>query len=162
MDATQLLKQQHDEVKELFAAFENASDPEEKDNLVAEIADNLAAHAAIEEQLFYPAVYVDDTKDELKEAVEEHLSAKRIIADLLELDVSDDNFDAKVKVLKEQIEHHVQEEEQDLFPKARKVLQRPQLEGLGQQMSDLFERLIANDPREQVPAETGEAAPLTR
>lgn len=162
MDATQLLKQQHDEVKELFAAFENASDPEEKDNLVAEIADNLAAHAAIEEQLFYPAVYVDETKDELREAVEEHLSAKRIIADLLQLDVSDDSFDAKVKVLKEQIEHHVKEEEQDLFPKARKVLQRQQLEGLGEQMSDLFERLIATDPREQVPAETAGAAPLTR
>lgn len=160
MDATDLLKRQHDEVKALFEAFEASEDESEKDDLFAEIADSLAAHATIEEQLFYPAVYVGENKDLLQEAVEEHLSAKRIIADLLKMEVGDEQFDAKVKVLKEQIEHHVEEEEGDLFAHVRKTLSKQELDTLGEEMEAMFERLISADPRQNVPMETGEAARL--
>jgi hemerythrin-like domain-containing protein len=160
MDAIKLLKIQHEEVKELFKAYENASDDDEKDDVFAEIADNLAAHSTIEEKLFYPAVYVGELADQLKEAVEEHLSAKRVIADLLSMDVEDENFDAKVKVLKEQIEHHVEEEENELFKAVKQTLSNEELETLGVQMEQMFEQLMAGDPREDIPKQTAAAAPL--
>jgi hypothetical protein len=74
----------------------------------------------MEEKIFYPSVYVGPLKDALKEAVEEHLGAKRVIADLLAMKPSDEQFDAKMTVLKEEIEHHVKEEEGSLFPKVEK------------------------------------------
>jgi hemerythrin superfamily protein len=160
MDAIKLLKTQHDEVEALFKSFEQAADDDEKNDLVAEIADNLAAHAHIEEKLFYPAVYVGELKDLLAEAVEEHLAAKRTIADLLKMTAGDENYDAKVKVLKEQIEHHVEEEEGELFPKVKKTLASEELDALGEQMELMFEELMQADPRERVPAETAQAAPL--
>ncbi len=83
-----------------------------------ELADNLAAHAAIEERIFYPAAYGDNTRDLLEEAVEEHLALKRVIADLIKMGPSDDYFDAKIAVLKEQVAHHVEEEEKELFPRS--------------------------------------------
>jgi hypothetical protein len=160
MDCIQYLKDQHDEVEELFEKFEDAS-TEGKQAIFTEIADNLAAHATIEEKIFYPAAYVGEMKDLLKEAVEEHLAAKRLIADLLDMDASDENFDAKVKVLKEQIEHHIEEEEGELFPKVRKAMSKEEREMLGSSMEEMFETLIQSEPREEVRAETGEAAPLT-
>jgi hemerythrin-like domain-containing protein len=160
MNALELLKEQHDEVKKLFARIEELDDPEEKDELVQELSDNLAAHATIEEKLFYPAAYGSSTKELLSEAVEEHLAAKRIIADLLDLTSEDDSFDAKVKVLKEQIEHHVHEEEHELFPKVRKAMSEEELDALGEQMDELFEREMDEDPSEKVPEQTVKAAPL--
>lgn len=160
MNALELLKEQHDEVKKLFARIEEIDDPEEKDELVQELSDNLAAHATIEEKLFYPAAYGSSTKELLSEAVEEHLAAKRIIADLLDLTSEDDSFDAKVKVLKEQIEHHVHEEEHELFPKVRKAMAEAELDALGEQMDELFEREMDEDPSEKVPEQTDRAASL--
>jgi hemerythrin superfamily protein len=160
MNALELLKQQHDEVKALFEQFERTEDSDEKDTIVQELSDNLAAHAAIEEKIFYPAAFAGSTKELLQEAVEEHLAAKRIIADLLDLTAEDESFDAKVKVLKEQIEHHIQEEEGQLFKKVRKELDESTLEALGEQMSDLFEQELEDDPSEKVPEQTLEAAPL--
>lgn len=160
MDALTLLKKQHDEVEDLFEQFENANDGRAKRALVNEIADNLAAHATIEEKLFYPAVYVGELKDLLREAVEEHLAAKRLIADLLEMRTSEENYDAKVKVLKEQIEHHVKEEEDKLFPKVKKTFDAQNLAALGEEMEAAFAELIKQSPRERVPEETDEAAPL--
>jgi iron-sulfur cluster repair protein YtfE (RIC family) len=160
MDALELLKQQHEEVKSLFAQIEQTDDPEEKDELAQEVSDNLAAHATIEEKLFYPAAYGSSTKELLSEAVEEHLAAKRIIADLLDLSSSDPSFDAKLKVLKEAIEHHVQEEECELFPKVSKSMSAEELEALGERMDELFEREMDDDPSEKVPEQTSKAAPL--
>ena len=159
MDAITLLKQQHREVEDLFEEYEDAEESE-KAQLLAQLADKLAAHATIEEKIFYPAVYVGELKDLLKEAVEEHLSAKRVIADLLEMTPSDENFDAKVKVLKEQIEHHVEEEEGELFSKVKKTLSKMELDALGEEMEMMFETLLPSEPRKDVPAETAEAPPL--
>lgn len=162
MNALELLKQQHEEVKSLFSQIEQTDDSEEKDDLVQELSDKLAAHATIEEKLFYPAAFGRSTKTILAEAVEEHLAAKRILADLLDLTAEDETFDAKIMVLKEQIEHHVKEEEGELFSKVKREMDAETLETLGQQMEELFEEELDNDPSEKVPDETLEAAPLPR
>lgn len=163
MDAIKLLEEQHREVEELFELFEKAEKKEEKRVIVAKIADALAAHGTIEEKVFYPAAYKrgeEELTDMLREAVEEHLSVKRIIADLLAMTPEDENFEAKVKVLKEQIEHHVEEEESDLFPLAKKNLTKEQLDTMGAEMELMFEALLPTQPRFEVTAETDEAAPL--
>ena len=160
MDAIELLKTQHEEVKAMFKKIEKAED-EEKQDLFEQIADALAVHAAIEEKHFYPATKNARTEELLQEAVEEHLSAKRLIADLMEMSPEDPQFDAKVAVLEEQIEHHVEEEEKELFPKVRKMIGKEELEDLGMVMEDMAEELKASGaPRGSVPAETGSAAPL--
>ena len=160
MNAITLLKQQHDEVEELFEQLEEADDDGEKLALFQQLADNLAAHATIEEKIFYPAAYAKKTEELLREAVEEHLAAKRIIADLLALSPDDETFDAKVKVLKEQIEHHVEEEEGELFKAARKELSAAELNQLGTQMEALFDAEMDKSPSQSVPGQTDEAAPL--
>jgi hemerythrin superfamily protein len=161
MDAIELLKQQHREVEELFEQFEKAGENDQLlMDLAARLADNLAAHATIEEKLFYPSVYMGPTMEKLQHAVEEHLSAKRVIADILEMSPTDAQFKAKVMVLQELIEHHVKEEEKDLFPKVKKLMTKEELAVIGEQMEVMFSELIQTQPRMQVPAETDEAAPL--
>jgi hemerythrin-like domain-containing protein len=162
MNAIELLESQHREVEDLFERFENSDQAAVKRKLVEEISDKLAVHAAIEEQHFYPAVKDEETEDLLMEALEEHLSVKRVLADLLDLKPADETFEPKVKVLKEQIEHHVDEEEEELFPKVTKLLSTDQLEALGQEMTATQVELEAErKPREAVREETDEAAPLT-
>lgn len=161
MNAIDLLKTQHEEVKDLFEQIEECEDSDEKASLVQELADNLAAHATIEEKLFYPAAYGSATKDLLREAVEEHLAVKRLLADLAVMTPEDENFDAKVKVLREQIEHHVEEEEDKLFAKARKAI-GDKLDSLGAEMEELFEEEMDQEPGEKVVEETAEAAPLPK
>jgi len=160
VNAIDLLKQQHREVERLFKKIEKAG-PEEKEKLFDELADALAVHAAIEEQHFYPATKDARTEELLEEAVEEHLSVKRIIADLLEMEPDDAQFDAKMKVLQEQVEHHVEEEEKELFPKVQKLHSKDELEDLGVLMEQTAEELKEQGaPRMDVPKETGTAAPL--
>jgi hemerythrin superfamily protein len=159
VNAIDLLKQQHDEVKALFKKIQRA-EGEEKQELFDEIADALAIHSAIEEQHFYPATKDDRTEELLHEAVEEHLSVKRIVADMLELEPSDPQFDAKCKVLEEQVEHHVEEEEGELFPKVRKAHSKEELEDLGALMEQTADQMKDEEPRLQVPNETGAAAPI--
>jgi hemerythrin-like domain-containing protein len=160
VEATKLLKQQHDEVKELFKRYEAAEEDSEKQECFEEIADDFAAHGEIEEKIFYPAVYVGSLREKLQEAVEEHLAAKRVVADLLEMEPSDEQFDAKMTVLKELIEHHVEEEEGELFPLVRQNFAREELDALGDQMEQMFEQLKQDDPRKQIPSETDHAPPL--
>lgn len=160
MDAIELLTHQHNEVKDLFEQFKESEDADEKQDLFQDIADNLAAHATIEEKIFYPAVLTQDNKDLLTEAVEEHLSVKRIIADLLVMSAEDENFDAKIKVLQEQIEHHIKEEEGELFPKVKKQKSDADLIAMSEKMESLFEEEMAREPSEKVLEETTHAAPL--
>ena len=135
MNAIDLLVKQHQEAKDLLASLEDA-EVEDKDELFEKLADALAVHAAIEERHFYPATKDDRTEELLQEAVEEHLSVKRLIADLLDMPPSDAQFDAKVKVLKEQVEHHIEEEEGELFPKVKKAHSSQELEDLGVTLAD--------------------------
>jgi hemerythrin superfamily protein len=160
VDALALLEGQHREVEALFEKLEK-SGGDGKRKIFADIADKLAIHATIEERDFYPAVKAKRTEDILLESLEEHLGIKRVLADLLAIDVNDETFDAKAKVLKEQVEHHVEEEEDDLFPKVKKLLDSDTLIAIAQQMTATQEDLIAKGaPREAVPAETDHAPAL--
>jgi len=161
MNAIDLLKSQHREVSKLFSKIEKTKEASDKAELFNEIADKLAVHAAIEEHHFYPAVKAKRTEDILLESLEEHLGIKRVIADLMEVDAEDETFDAKVKVLKEQVEHHVEEEESDLFPKVKRLFDKDQLEAMGQEMSAEQAELEAEgEPRRSVPSETGHPASI--
>src|SRR5690348_11647315 len=111
MSAIDLLESQHREVEKLFSQLEKAKDEQRRSSLLEVIADKLAVHAAIEEPHFYPAVKAKRTEDILLESLEEHLGITRVLADLMKIDAGGDTFDAKIKVLKEQAEHHLEEEE---------------------------------------------------
>jgi hemerythrin superfamily protein len=161
MNALTLLEEQHAEVDDLFAKLEKAKDGSTRERLFVELADKIAAHATMEERIFYPAVKAQETEDMLLESVEEHLSVKRVLADLLTLDPDDEHFDAKIKVMKDQIEHHAHEEEEGkLFPKVRKLFSADELDALGGEMIALFESLLEESPRANVPSETEAAAPI--
>jgi hemerythrin superfamily protein len=156
-----MLKREHRAVEELFKKFEAAKSAGPRGKIFEQIADALAVHAAIEEKHFYPAVKAKQTEDLLHEAVEEHLEIKRVIADLLELDTSDVTFEAKVAVLKEDVQHHVEEEEKELFPKVEKVFGDEELETIAAAMEQTEGELLeAGNPRNAVPAETDAAAPV--
>jgi hemerythrin superfamily protein len=160
MGAIDIHERQHREVEDIFAEFEEAKEGQKRE-IFLQIADKLAVHAAIEEKHFYPSAKTKDTEDLLLESAEEHLAVKRLIADLLSLKEGDETFEAKVTVLKEQVEHHVEEEEEELFPKVEKLLDETMLEALEQEMTATQEELLAKgSPRDQVPDETGEAAPV--
>ena len=159
MNAIEMLKKEHRAVEELFDSFEHAADTEARRKIFEHIADALAIHAAIEERHFYPAVKAKATGDLLHEAVEEHLKVKRAIADLLVLDAADDSFAAKVKVLKEDVEHHVEEEEAELFPAVERIFAANELETIAAEMEQTeCELLETGNPRNAVPFETDRAA----
>src|SRR5438105_15314408 len=109
MSAIDLLKQQHREAEQLFAQIERAKHEDAKRHLFTTLADKLAIHATIEEKIFYPEVRAKRTEDILLESLEEHVQIKRVLADLLDIEVGDDRFDSTLKVLKETVEHHVEE-----------------------------------------------------
>jgi precorrin-2 methylase len=136
IDAVELLTQQHREVKEMFDRFENMTDRAKvsKKKLADEICNALIMHTTIEEEIYYPATREasEETEDMVDEAVVEHASAKGLIAQIMEMDPGDDLYDAKVKVLGELVEHHVQEEEEEMFPKTREL--KLDLKALGQEM----------------------------
>lgn len=143
-DAIALLTADHREVSDMFEQFENLSDRAKatKAKLTEKICNALIAHTTIEEEIFYPAVR-EAVKDEdmVDEAVVEHASAKDLIQQLQEMNPDDDLYDAKVKVLSEQIEHHVKEEEEEMFEKARKSgLDMIQL---GQEMAQRKQEILA-------------------
>jgi hypothetical protein len=123
-DAIALLKQDHRTVEDLFAKFEKASGDGRKQKLAEEICLELSVHAQIEEEIFYPACEGKVDEDLLKESYVEHDGAKVLIAEIINGAPSDEFYDSKVKVLQEEIEHHVEEEEkrmEGLFAQARKA-----------------------------------------
>jgi hemerythrin superfamily protein len=122
MDAIRLLKEDHKQVKQWFQRFDKSDDDNEKQELANQICEALTLHAQIEEEIFYPAAYdaLDEDGDDLvDEANVEHDTAKNLIAEIQEMSVGEPLFDAKVKVLGEYIDHHVQEEENELFPECK-------------------------------------------
>ncbi|MFZ6875989.1 hemerythrin domain-containing protein [Undibacterium sp. Di27W] len=124
-DAVTLLKQDHKNVKALFSKFESLGDAAlvSKKKIAHQICLELTKHTIAEEEIFYTAMRKagEDTKDMLDEATVEHAAAKDLIAQILKMEPDEDLYDAKVKVLSEQIEHHVKEEEGEMFPKAKKA-----------------------------------------
>ena len=111
-DAIMLLRNDHREVEALFASFENATGDGRKQKLAEQICNALKIHATIEEEIFYPAFEGKIDEDDLKEAFVEHDAAKLMINDIMAGGPDDEFYDAKVKVLSEEIKHHVGEEEE--------------------------------------------------
>jgi hemerythrin superfamily protein len=139
MDALKLLRDDHRRVEGLFKKFEAAGPTAHKTKrkLVDEIIRELSVHAAIEEEVFYPAVreaFAKRDEDTVLEALEEHHAAKTMLRELEGMDPAHERFTAKTTVLIENVRHHKREEEQDMFTKVRKVMKPAELRDLGEQL----------------------------
>ncbi|HEX2046170.1 MAG TPA: hemerythrin domain-containing protein [Acidimicrobiales bacterium] len=139
MDALSLLTADHNRVRGLFARFQSAE--EEQDTaqmavLAEKIVTELEVHTRIEEDVFYPAIKdaSEELKDVVDEGVEEHHVADTLMGEIKTLTPEDDAFVAKMKVLIESVEHHAEEEEQEMFPETRKAFDKAALEELGERL----------------------------
>ncbi len=144
-DAVALLKADHRKVEELFASFEKTTGAAKKRALAEQICLELTVHTKIEEDIFYPACEGAVEEDLLREAYVEHDGAKVLIAEIEAGGPDDKFYDAKVKVLSEMIEHHVEEEEkrvEGMFSQARKA--GLDMDDLGARMADEKQRLVAD------------------
>ena len=162
MDAIALLQHDHREVEQLFRQFEKLTERahRSKQKIVMKVIRELAIHAAIEEMLFYPAVRtaalkadvraLKEAADTVLESLEEHHVVKWTLSELEKMDSEDERFDAKFKVLMESVRHHVEEEQDDLFPKARRLLGKDLLEELGERM-EKAKRIAPTRPHPRAP-----------
>ena len=141
-DAIAMLKADHAAVSEMFAEYEKSRSIPKKKALVAEICTALSVHAQIEEEIFYPAVKAA-LKDKLlvPEATVEHTSVKELIAQIEGVEPDGEMYDAKVKVLSEYVKHHVKEEQNEMFPKAKST--SLDMVDLGAQMAARKDELLA-------------------
>jgi hemerythrin superfamily protein len=146
-DAIVMLKADHKQIKSLFRKFEQAGDnaTSTKGDLVDQILEALTVHTYIENEGMYPDVraLLPDLEDDILESLEEHHVADVLCIELATMSPDDERFDAKVTVLIENVEHHIEEEEDEWFPKVREELGRKQLQEIGQRM----EELRAKSPR---------------
>lgn len=140
--AIAFLKKDHDAVKGLFEKFEQAESRPAKKKIVMRAITELKLHAAIEEEIFYPAVRKPVGNHIMNEADEEHHVAKVLIAELEGMDGREDHYDAKFTVLAENVRHHIKEEESEVFPKAKDAA--IDFEALTEAMSHRKEKLLAN------------------
>ena len=148
MKATALLESQHRKVEALFKKLESGRS--DKQAVLEELADSLAAHMAIEHELFYPAA--KEVDDELvNESFEEHALAEVALKRLIATDPDDEAFDARVTALKELIQHHVEEEEQELFPKIEKAIDEDTLSSMGKTMKQRFDEVVGEGFAATVP-----------
>ena len=140
MKATDLLKKQHRQVEKLFKQCEKAEDARQRRQLMEQIASALKLHTKLEEEVFYPAVReIGSSKAEemVDEAFEEHHVVDLVLAELPSIDPEDERFQAKMTVLSELVEHHVDEEEEEMFPMAEKKLGAERIKELGQRMEGM-------------------------
>jgi len=149
-DALALLKEDHRKVEKLFKDYESAKGEGRKEKLARQISLELTVHTTIEEEIFYPACKGKIDEDLLKEAYVEHDAAKLLMAEIEAGNgQSDDFFDAKVQVLGEQIDHHVKEEEDELFPEVRKA--DIDTKALGEQLAERKRELMKDYKADGVP-----------
>jgi hemerythrin-like domain-containing protein len=156
----ELLKRQHREVLQIFAAL-NRQGPDQ--DIFNQLLSQMAVHMEIEERVFYPSL-VDGGIEEntMRKSAEEHLSAKRILADLIDLPLDHETWMAKSRVLQEQFEHHVSEEENEIFPWAFDNLDEDYLLALGQEMASSSHGMLEDEDelQERVITGTEEATPI--
>jgi hemerythrin superfamily protein len=139
-DAVALIKADHRKVEQLFSEFEEAGDRafKTKQQLVEQISQELEVHAALEEEIYYPAVEAKakkDGKELVAEAIEEHHVVKILLGELSTMSAEDEAFDAKVTVLMENVRHHVEEEEEAMLPQSEEILGEEELTRLGEVMA---------------------------
>jgi hemerythrin superfamily protein len=145
-DAIALLKADHAMVKKLFEQEEKLTkrDDQKKQEIFDQIKAALEVHATIEEEIFYPAVKKarsEHVKDEVREGYEEHKQIKSLLAQISSITPADETYNMKIKVLKEDVEHHVKDEEGEMFPDAKKFLGESRLMELGVQLEARKEEL---------------------
>jgi hemerythrin superfamily protein len=157
-NAIALLKADHAAVKKLFGQEERATkqDDEKKQSIFDQIRVALTVHATIEEEIFYPAVKKarsEHVKDEVREGYEEHKQIKALLAQIADITPEDETWDMKVKVLREDVEHHVKDEEDEMFPDAEKFLGEKRLMELG---TELYarKRYLEENPASPVDKQT--------
>jgi hypothetical protein len=139
MNPFDLLKKDHKKVAELLDKLEKTTERglKTRDQLFQQVKEELELHTAIEEEIFYPALQQEDeTKDITLEAFEEHKIVKTLLEELESMPKDDEQWSAKLTVLKENVEHHVEEEEGEMFKKAKKALSDDELEDLGNRMAE--------------------------
>jgi predicted DNA-binding protein len=139
MDAISLLKADHDKVKKLLTELESTTERgvKTRSELFATIKGELTVHEIIEEEIFYPELKAHPkARDIVLEGYEEHHVVDLLMGELESLDVTDETWGPKALVMKENIEHHIEEEEGEMFTKARQVFDRAELVDLGQRMSE--------------------------
>jgi hemerythrin superfamily protein len=139
-DAISLLKADHEKVRGLLSQLEKSTEKgvKKREELLSKIAEELTIHTTIEEEIFYPsyrdAVAKKEDRKLYQEAIEEHHVVDLVMPEIEETDPSSEVFSAKAKVLKEIVEHHAEEEEKEMFPRARKVMDAAELRELGERM----------------------------
>ena len=137
-DAIALLKLDHQTVRQLLKKLESAEEGDERLELFSEVENELKVHTQIEEEIFYPSFHQSAKGEEEEhlyyEAVEEHHVVDMVLPQIRDTDENSDEFAAKAKVLKDLVEHHAEEEETQMFPKARKLMDASELKALGQQL----------------------------
>jgi hypothetical protein len=146
MDPIKLLKKQHREVEALFKRIGKTEEASERRRLMNEISAKLTVHTKLEEEIFYPALREVPTKKAeqmVLEAYEEHHVVKLVLAELPKVDPEDERFEAKMTVLEELVEHHVEEEEDEMFKLADKI-DDDELEALGERMAQEAEQVGAS------------------
>lgn len=137
MDATEVLIKDHDKVKALFAQIEQGATPTKAKTLFNQIYHELSIHAVIEEQVFYPALAkYKQFSSLLKDAYKEHAEVKRQLGEIASLDSASSDWQEKVMKLKGDIEHHVKDEEEKLFPKVRETVDAKVLTELGKELKE--------------------------
>lgn len=136
MDALEVLKLDHQTVKELFEQAEQTEDGKEQKKVFRQIKKELDTHGRIEETIFYPAMEKhEELKDMVLEAIEEHKQVKALLREMDELVNGSEKFEPKLTVLKENVTHHAEEEEEGkMFPKVRDIVDLDTLEALGQEL----------------------------
>jgi hemerythrin superfamily protein len=135
MDGLELLKQDHQAVKDLFDQIGDAEDGKQRKKLFDQIDTQLNIHAHIEETVFYPEMQkIDELKDMVEEALEEHQEVKTLLEEIEGRDPEGDQFIASLEELMENVEHHVAEEEDEMFPKVRERCDQATLDRLGDQL----------------------------
>ena len=143
MNAFQLLKEDHKKVSGIFQQLEPTTERAEKtrEELFGKLKQELEIHAQVEETIFYPAIkQAHETREITLEGLEEHHVIKILLRELEETPVAAEEWAAKLKVLQENVEHHVEEEEEEMFQKARQVLSEVEINTLGEQMEEMKER----------------------
>ena len=136
MNVLELLKEDHHKVKELFQQAESTEDQKEKRRIFDEIQSELETHASIEEEIFYPAMQEhEELKDMVLESIEEHKQVKTLLREMDNLKSDSEKFEPKLSVLKENVEHHAEEEEEGkMFPKVRELCDQQELDELGEEL----------------------------
>ena len=144
MNAFQLLKEDHQKVSGIFQQIEPTTERAQKTRteLFAQLKQELDIHARIEETIFYPSIKrAAETREIVLEGFEEHHVIKMLLKELEAMPVDTEEWAAKIKVLQENVEHHVEEEEGEMFQKARDVLSEDEINQLGQQMEEMKKQL---------------------